>query len=249
MKKVALFLVLLHPWIVLPAQNVPEKLRQSFQQFMSDSQLKHAAVSLYVIDARTGQPVFDVNSQLGLAPASTQKIITSVTAFELLGSDYRYKTEFWLNQSMPNYSKNKIIMIRQSGDPTFGSSRYSGTKPAAIFSALSKSYSGSKINPREVVYNLFNNRFESQKIPDGWIFQDIGNYYGAGAAGLNWKENQTDIILKAGKKSGDPVKIISLDTLAGNGYTDNQLKTGAPGSGTMLTIIFNMEINQPLIRY
>jgi D-alanyl-D-alanine carboxypeptidase/D-alanyl-D-alanine-endopeptidase (penicillin-binding protein 4) len=231
MKKVALFLVLLHPWIVLPAQNVPEKLRQSFQQFMSDSQLKHAAVSLYVIDARTGQPVFDVNSQLGLAPASTQKIITSVTAFEMLGSDYRYKTEFWLNQSMPNYSKNKIIMIRQSGDPTFGSSRYSGTKPAAIFSALNKSYSGSKINPREVVYNLFNNRFESQKIPDGWIFQDIGNYYGAGAAGLNWKENQTDIILKAGKKSGDPVKIISLDTLAGNGYTDNQLKTGAPGSG------------------
>ena len=49
--------------------------------------------SLYVIDAKTGKVVFDKNSQIGLAPASTQKIITSVTAFELLGKDYRYKTE------------------------------------------------------------------------------------------------------------------------------------------------------------
>ena len=60
-------------------------------------QLKHAISSLYVIDANTGQVVFDKNSQIGLAPASTQKIITSVTAFELLGKDYRYKTDFYLS--------------------------------------------------------------------------------------------------------------------------------------------------------
>ncbi|MBI5373611.1 MAG: D-alanyl-D-alanine carboxypeptidase/D-alanyl-D-alanine-endopeptidase [Sphingobacteriales bacterium] len=244
MKKVILFWILLQAWNLLPAQTVREKLQQSFQRFMSDSQLKHAAVSLYVIDAKTGQPVFDVNSQLGLAPASTQKIITSVTAFELLGSDYRYKTEFWLNRSMPNYAENSIVMIRQSGDPTFGSNRYSGTKPAVIFSELSKAFSINKINPQGVRYRLFNNRFESQKIPDGWIFQDIGNYYGAGAAGLNWRENQTDIMLKAGKKAGDPVTIISLDTLAGNGFTDNQLKTGAPGSGDNAYYYFQYG-NQP----
>ena len=46
-----------------------------------------------MIDAKSGEVIFDKNSQLGLAPASTQKIITSVTAFELLGKDYRYKTK------------------------------------------------------------------------------------------------------------------------------------------------------------
>lgn len=85
MKKVVLFLTLIPVCNLLFAQPVSEKIRKSFQRFMSDSQMKHAAVSLYVIDAKTGQPVFDVNSQMGLAPASTQKIITSVTAFELLG--------------------------------------------------------------------------------------------------------------------------------------------------------------------
>ena len=39
-----------------------------------------------MIDAATGQVVFDKNSQVGLAGASTQKIITAATAFELLGA-------------------------------------------------------------------------------------------------------------------------------------------------------------------
>src|SRR6187431_721622 len=74
-------------------QTVTQKLQKAFTAFEKDSQLKHAISSLYVIDASTGQVVFDKNSQIGLAPASTQKIITSVTAFELLGKDFRYKTQ------------------------------------------------------------------------------------------------------------------------------------------------------------
>jgi serine-type D-Ala-D-Ala carboxypeptidase/endopeptidase (penicillin-binding protein 4) len=73
------------------AQTINQKLKKAFQQFESDDQLKHGISSLYVIDAKTGKVVFDKNSQVGLVPASTQKIITSVTAFELLGKDYRYK--------------------------------------------------------------------------------------------------------------------------------------------------------------
>ena len=84
----------------LSAQTVSLKLLKAFQQFESDSQLKHAISSLYVIDAATGEVVFDKNSQVGLAGASTQKIITATTAFELLGKDYRYKTEFWLETVM-----------------------------------------------------------------------------------------------------------------------------------------------------
>ncbi|HEX3168481.1 MAG TPA: D-alanyl-D-alanine carboxypeptidase, partial [Chitinophagaceae bacterium] len=64
-------------------QTITQKLQKAFTAFEKDSQLKHGISSLYVIDATTGKVVFDKNSQIGLAPASTQKIITSVTAFEL----------------------------------------------------------------------------------------------------------------------------------------------------------------------
>ena len=55
------------------AQTVAQKLQKAFTAFEKDPQLKHAISSFYVIDANTGQVVFDKNSQIGLAPASTQK--------------------------------------------------------------------------------------------------------------------------------------------------------------------------------
>src|SRR6187455_3076935 len=98
-------------------QTINQKLQKAFTAFEKDSQLTHAISSLYVIDAKTGQVVFNKNSQIGLAPASTQKIITSVTAFELLGKDYRYKTEFG---TCIDYEKSVCFWINPSGDPTLG---------------------------------------------------------------------------------------------------------------------------------
>src|ERR1044071_9124101 len=113
-------------------QTVNQKLQKAFGAFEKDSQLKHAISSLYVIDANTGQVVFDKNSQIGLAPASTQKIITSVTAFELLGKDYRYKTEFEFSGTIQNSILTGDIYIKGSGDPTFGSWRFFQTNSNQI---------------------------------------------------------------------------------------------------------------------
>src|SRR5688572_5657094 len=106
------------------AQTITQKVQKAFTAFEKDSQLKHAITSFYVIDAKTGQVVFDKNSQIGLAPASTQKIITSVSAFELLGNDYRYKTEFG---TKIDPEKDICLWINPSGDPTFGSWRWEST--------------------------------------------------------------------------------------------------------------------------
>ena len=46
----------------LVAQDVKSKLATAFTQFQADSQLNHALVSFYVIDALTGEVVFDKNS-------------------------------------------------------------------------------------------------------------------------------------------------------------------------------------------
>ncbi|HYC29789.1 MAG TPA: D-alanyl-D-alanine carboxypeptidase, partial [Chitinophagaceae bacterium] len=59
-----------------------------------------------------------------------------------------------------------------------------------------------------------------------WIWQDIGNYYGAGAHQLNWHENQYDLVLSSGDNVGDDVTVVSpkKDFV-------NQLKTAAKGTG------------------
>src|ERR1700733_5226357 len=92
-KRLIVTIFFFFPLSYLFAQAISRQLQSAYQEFEKDEQLKHAISSLYVIDAKTGKVVFDKNSQVGLAPASTQKIITATTAFELLGREYRYKTD------------------------------------------------------------------------------------------------------------------------------------------------------------
>src|SRR6266487_4099865 len=74
-------------------QTVQQRLNNAVQILLKDEQMKHAIMSLYVVETNTGKVAYNLNEQTGLAPASTQKLFTSVAAFELLGNNYRFKTE------------------------------------------------------------------------------------------------------------------------------------------------------------
>ncbi|MBK5273359.1 MAG: D-alanyl-D-alanine carboxypeptidase/D-alanyl-D-alanine-endopeptidase [Bacteroidia bacterium] len=217
--------------IGLFAQTVNLKLQKAFQQFENDTQLKFAISSLYVIGAKTGKVVFDKNSSIGLAPASTQKIITSATAFELLGSNYRYKTFFYLDGKINKDTLFGNLIIKGTGDPTFGSPRFQGTDRATILEAIGKMLNAKHINFIDGNVVIDETNFESNTTPDGWIWQDIGNYYGAGAGALNWNENQYDLILKPGLKENDDVKIIRTEPDLQSFSLVNELTTGSKGSG------------------
>jgi serine-type D-Ala-D-Ala carboxypeptidase/endopeptidase (penicillin-binding protein 4) len=213
------------------AQTVTQKLQKAFSDFEKDTQLSHAISSLYVIDAQTGQVVFDKNSKIGLAPASTQKIITSVTAFELLGKDYKYKTELGYEGNIDKGSVKGNMFLIGNCDPTFGSWRWESTKPEKILREFSKSVRSAGIKTFRNSYDFATSHFENQAIPDGWIWQDLGNYYGAGASALNWRENQFDIILASGTKIGDSVKVVGSNPNITNFQVWSKAKSAAKGTG------------------
>lgn len=218
------------------AQTVIQKLQKAFQQFESDSQLKHAISSLYVINAATGKVVFDKNSQVGLAGASTQKIITATTAFELLGKGYRYKTDFFYKQGLHIANDQNFGML-PSGDPTFGSWRFESTKENIIFKNLfSAFYSKILLNGDKKVSLIY---WDSEnETPDGWIWQDIGNYYGAAPSKLNWRENQYDIVFSSGK-SGERTEVMEVIPNIPDIVINNQVLAGNPGSRDNAYIYFS----------
>jgi D-alanyl-D-alanine carboxypeptidase/D-alanyl-D-alanine-endopeptidase (penicillin-binding protein 4) len=213
------------------SQTISQRLQKAFQQFESDSQLKHAISSLYVIDAATGKVVFDKNSQIGLAGASTQKIITAATAFELLGKEYRYKTLLYMDGKLLGDSLDGNLIIKAIGDPTFGSFRFEKTLRTKIINDIA--YALKKKNILKVSGDVLVDEsvFETNSVSNGWIWEDIGNYYGAGLYALNWNENQYDLILKPGKKLKDDVEIITTNPELQVYSLINELKTGPAGSG------------------
>src|SRR4051794_15895581 len=196
--------------IVSFTQTVQQRLNNAIQILLKDDQMKHAFLSMYVVETNTGKTVYNLNEQIGLAPASTQKLFTSVAAFELLGKDYRFKTEIGYDGEIKNSALDGNLYITGYGDPTFGSFRYSGTKAKEIEKKFGATINAAGIKVIRGNIILDNSKFSYQPLPGGWIWDDIGNYYGAGTWGLNWNENQYDLILKPGKNECDAVNI--LDT-------------------------------------
>ncbi len=217
-------------------QTVETKLANAMKGLEKDGQFKHAILSLYVVDSKSGKVVYDKNSQAGLAPASCQKVITSASVFELLGGAYKYKTEMAYSGAINDSVLNGDLYFIPSGDPTMGSWRWEATDAEKIkqkILAALKAQHIAVINGDMIVDET---KWETQSTPKGWVWEDVGNYYGAGARGMNWHENQYDLILKPGKNAGEPVEIIITKPELLVTLLVNELKTGAQGSGDQSVI-------------
>ena len=90
------FIALLFWFVYQPgiSQEITNKLSKAITKLEADTQFRHSMISVYVVENEFGKVVFERNSELGLAPASCQKLVTSVAAFELLGKNYKYQTDF-----------------------------------------------------------------------------------------------------------------------------------------------------------
>ena len=182
------------------AQPLEQKLQSAFNHLQADGQCRYASVSLTVLDAKTGEQVFTVNPNMGLATASTLKTITTITAFNLLGKDFQYQTQFGYTGAISaDGTLTGDVIIKGAGDPTLGSWRYESAHENHILTLMVDALRKAgikKINGRIIGDDSV---FGSQSIPGGWIWMDVGNYYGAGTSGLCWRENQFNIKLKTGK--------------------------------------------------
>lgn len=213
------------------AQSPVQKLEQAFNSFLADEQTKYAMASLCVMDANTGKMLFAKNEDVGLATASTLKTITSATAFSILGKDFRFQTTLAYSGTISgDGTLQGSLIIIGGGDPTLGSWRYNGSREGVILAEWVKAIQVAGIKRIEGGIIGDESIFGTQTTPDGWIWQDIGNYFGTGASGLSWRENQFDIHLRA-NRSDQSVSI--LKTVPEMPYLKlvNELKAGPAGTG------------------
>ncbi|MGE9312155.1 D-alanyl-D-alanine carboxypeptidase/D-alanyl-D-alanine-endopeptidase [Niabella sp. CJ426] len=203
MKKIA-FLFIFFVNVVCVNAQVDQDLKRALLEFNNDSQLKFALSGIYVIDGQSGETVFEQNAYTGLAPASTEKIVTAATALDVLGKDFTYETKF----GIVNTAQGKSLYIQASGDPTLGSWRWDSTKEDIVLTAIKNAVKAKGIKQLESIIISSKDWLADDGLPARWTWEDIGQYYGAGSQGLNWRENQFDLIVKSGANVGDPVTVL-----------------------------------------
>ncbi len=72
--------------------------------------------------------------------------------------------------------------------------------------------------------------FDSQLIPDTWIWEDMGNYYGSGACGLNINENFYKLYFKP-NAVGKLATVLRTEPEIPEITFSNEMETGSASSG------------------
>lgn len=224
------------------AQNIKQKLEQNYTSFSNHTSLTNGMSSLHVINSETGETIFEKNTSVGLPTASTLKVITSITALDILGKDFTYKTKLYYAGEIDSLGiLHGDLVIHGQGDPTLGSHRYEQTKEAVILAKWKKAILESgitSINGRIIADDRMYNGID---VPGGWIWTDMGNYYGAGISSLNWRENSAGVNFKIGNlHESAPIanttsdlsylKLINQVTVGKQGSGDNVYAYSAPYS-------------------
>ena len=78
--------------------------------------------------------------------------------------------------------------------------------------------------------------FDDKNLADTWVWGDLGNYYGAGVQGLNFRENLYRVSFKAGRDVGDPTEVVRLEPDLSYLKIENRVTTGETGSGDQVYI-------------
>lgn len=218
------------------AQNISQKLDAAVKELMSSSSAYSANFSMYVSDEK-GNFVYEYNGNKGLTTASTQKIFTAACALETLGKNFRYTTTASYSGNITSGKLNGDLQIFSDGDPTLGSWRYEDYKPENFKQKLIAALKQQGIS--EIAGNLVldDSYFDFQTTPGGWPWNDMGNYYGAGVWGINWRENQFDLNVKGDKIQNSNIELPGIEwvsELKTGGNSDQSLIFTAPHSDVAL---------------
>ncbi|HOV71087.1 MAG TPA: D-alanyl-D-alanine carboxypeptidase/D-alanyl-D-alanine-endopeptidase [Dysgonamonadaceae bacterium] len=208
----------------------------SLQQFLNTPALKHATVGVCVKDLETNKTLVAHNADKSLTPASTLKLITTATALELLGPDYRYVTTLALDADNPSR-----ILVLGSGDPTLGSDAFD-EDPYAFLSQWADALKSSL--PQKEAWELYivDDLFGYEGVSPQWTWEDLGNYYAAGAYGISVFDNTYRIYFDTTDRNSCP-KILRTDPIIkGLSFTNYlTLNTSGKDNGYIFGAPFSYE--------
>lgn len=212
------------------AQSLTEKIDQAYKNFSEQPSLKNGWSSLTVIDNKTGKVLFEKNSHIGLPTASTLKIITSITALDILGPDFTFNTHLYYTGEIDSLGVlHGHIVIEGNGDPTLGSDRF-GSTAGALVSEWASLIKSAGINHIEGSIIGDERLYNGNQAPGGYSWSDLGNYYGAGLSSLNWRENKIGVQFIPGK-IGQEAKMLPANEQYDYLTFRNEVTTGKAGSG------------------
>lgn len=204
----------------------PQHLQEFVKNWHKNPKMQSSSVSFYAQSVKDDKLKISYQSSQSLSPASCLKLVVSGAALGILGENFRFETHLAYSGSIKKGVLEGNLYIIGGGDPTLGVENLEKIIQEwvqAIKKQGIKQIKGKIIGDESI--------FETNNIPDGWAWSDIGNYYGAGASGLSVLENQFLVTFRTGRKVGDKTEILRTEPAMPTIEWTNEVRTAATGTG------------------
>ncbi|MEM7655575.1 MAG: D-alanyl-D-alanine carboxypeptidase/D-alanyl-D-alanine-endopeptidase [Bacteroidota bacterium] len=217
----------------LSAQSNWQSLATAVKALDQDPVMRSANWGVILLNPRTEEVVFSHQADRSLVTASTMKALTTATALSVLGASHQFATVLEFDGSIgADGVLRGNVYIRGGGDPSLGSDRFGDSYAlpallqqwqAAVQAAGIQRIAGQVIADASI--------YGTQVTPAKWPWEDMGNYYGAGAGGLNLHENLYYLDFKTGPSQGDATEVLrTRPEIPGIRFV-NEIVSGRSGSG------------------
>ncbi len=194
--------------------------------------LDHATVSFYAVHVPTGKVLLSENSQKSLIPASTIKAVTTAAALHILGPESRFQTHLAYDGKIEEGILKGNLYIVGGGDPCLGSGR---TPSSLSWQDQIKAWTVAtqELGITEIEGKVISDSscFEKAQAPASWSWEDLGNYYGAGASALSFHENSYSLFFKPATEVGKEAEVLKVEPTVYRLNLKNEVTTGPEGSG------------------
>jgi D-alanyl-D-alanine carboxypeptidase/D-alanyl-D-alanine-endopeptidase (penicillin-binding protein 4) len=209
-----------------------QRLEQGIGNDLSDSRFSNAFIGMEVKSVKTGESLFHLNENKNFLPASNLKLVTTAAALGTLGPDFRYATQLVTDGKIHRGVLKGDLIIRGSGDPTFGSpSIFPEKDPASIFDEWADTLEKLGIEKIDGAIIADPNYFTDDMYPEGWAVEDMPFYFATASGGLSFADNSVSVSVTPGLHSGaKAIYEISPETEFFS--VDNNALTREPKMGT-----------------
>ena len=228
MPRCLFLLVFLTAGATLAGQTIAE----AVQRFATRDELRGAQVGIDVVEVSNGRRVASFQPFTALIPASTLKIVTTAAALDVLGPDHRFTTRLVYTGRIEAGVLRGDVHIIGGGDPTLGSPYMTGVaRMDAVLDRWRAAIQRAGIQRIEGRVVGDGSYFPTSGTGPGWPYYDVGNYYGAGAYGLNLNENSYWLDLLQRPQVGSQPVVQGARPRVPGLVLKSELVSGAPGSG------------------
>lgn len=218
---------------LVPDNSAMAALEAALMELDADSAMRYGNLAVSIRNVKTGQALLEHNTRKAMVIASNMKLVTTLTALEILGESFRFKTGLQHDGALQaDGTLNGNIYIKGGGDPTLGSDRTEGSldtdKLLELWTAKIRAAGIRRITGNVIADDGV---FNANVIPNGWTWGDIGNYYGAAAFGLNINDNAYKVYLQPGSSLGGSTRLLRTEPVMRDVVFANEVTTGPVGSG------------------